>query len=42
MQYMIGFHSYFSFRCLTKYIGSRCEMIDPEIIFEQYESKLFD
>ncbi|XP_071167825.1 uncharacterized protein [Mytilus edulis] len=25
--------------CLTKYIGSRCEMIDPEIIFEQYETK---
>ncbi|XP_063431209.1 uncharacterized protein LOC134713857 [Mytilus trossulus] len=25
--------------CVTKYIGSRCEMIDPEIIFEQYETR---
>ncbi|VDI76441.1 Hypothetical predicted protein [Mytilus galloprovincialis] len=24
--------------CVNKYTGSRCEMIDPEIIFEQYET----
>lgn len=29
------------FRCLNKYIGNRCEMIDPEIIFDQSASKIY-
>lgn len=26
-------------RCYTKYVGIRCEMIDPEMIFGPSESK---